>query len=239
MWALSPPRTTDWSAFGRQVSGAWSVAWSPPLPRRTALLPKESVRGAILCIPPSTPTCPPKTPTGRPYSSPAKAGPEGLGCIRCCVGVGGVVCPLNPHRASLSLPGPGRTGGTRVYPPLCGGGVVWCPLLTPTGRPYPSPAQAGPEGLGCIRRCVGASLHDPLVHPTSSLHPTCDRGASPYFKAILGESDCWSCRQLPLPRRTEHRNGRRRPFPPPRRRLPFTPPSPSSRGPDRAPRRLR
>ena len=27
---------------------------------------------------------------------------------------------------------------------------------TPGGRPYPSVAQAGPEGLGCNRRCVGA-----------------------------------------------------------------------------------
>ena len=26
VWALSPPGTTDWAAFGRQVSGAWSVA---------------------------------------------------------------------------------------------------------------------------------------------------------------------------------------------------------------------
>ena len=25
----------------------------------------------------------------------------------------------------------------------------------PTGRPYPSTAQAGPEGLGCNRRSVG------------------------------------------------------------------------------------
>ena len=267
------------------------------------------MRGAILYIPPVSPTCPPKTPrgapipprprqdrrdsgvsaavwgwvvwchlktpTGRPYPSPAQAGPEGLGCLRRCVGVGGVVSPQNPHGASLSLPGPGRTGGTRVSPPLCGGGwcgvppkpprgvpipprprqdrrdsgvsaavwgwVVWCPLITPTGRPYPSPAQAGPEGLGCIRRCVGASLRGTGSRgpPTRSLHPACDRGASPYFKAIHGESDCRSCRQVPLPRRSEHRNGRRRPVPPPRRRLPFTPPSPSSRGPDRAPRRLR
>ena len=29
-----------------------------------------------------------------------------------------------------------------------------CPQ-SPTGRPYPSAAQAGPEGLGCNRRCVG------------------------------------------------------------------------------------
>ena len=26
VWALSPPGTTDWVAFGRQASGAWSVA---------------------------------------------------------------------------------------------------------------------------------------------------------------------------------------------------------------------
>ena len=32
VWALSPPATTDWAAFGRRVSGAWSVAWSPPPP---------------------------------------------------------------------------------------------------------------------------------------------------------------------------------------------------------------
>ena len=124
VWALSRPGTTDWAAFGRQVSGAWSLAWSSPLPRRTALLAKVSVRGAILYIPPATPTCPPKIPTGCPYPSPAQTGPEGLGCIRRCVGVGGVVSPQNSHGVPLSLPGPGRTGGTRVYPPLCG--VGWC-----------------------------------------------------------------------------------------------------------------
>ena len=109
--------------------------------------------------------------------------------LECCSTASQHCSSANPHGAPLSLPGPGRTGGTRVYPPLCGGGwygvpskpprgvpipprprqdrrdsgvsaavwgwVVWCPLITPTGRPYPSPAQAGPEGLGCIRRCVG------------------------------------------------------------------------------------
>ena len=105
--------------------------------------------------------------------------------------------PPYPHGASLSLRGPGRTGGARVSPPLCGGGnsscvlkpprgvpipprprqdrrdsgvtaAVWgrdlstCPQ-TPTGRPYPSAAQAGPEGLGCNRRCVGGG--DFIVRP--------------------------------------------------------------------------
>ena len=36
-----------------------------------------------------------------------------------------------------------------------------CPQ-TPTGRPYPSAAQAGPEGPGCSRRCVGEG---PLLVP--------------------------------------------------------------------------
>ena len=37
-----------------------------------------------------------------------------------------------------------------------------CPQ-TPTGRPYPSAAPAGPEGLGCNRRCVGRDF--PRVSP--------------------------------------------------------------------------
>ena len=68
------------------------------------------------------------------------------------------VRPQNPHGASLSLRGPGRTGGTRVEPPLCGGGTSPCAPETPTGHPYPSAAQAGPEGLGCNRRCVGEGV---------------------------------------------------------------------------------
>ena len=43
---------------------------------------------------------------------------------------------------------------------------------TPTGRPYPSAAQAGPEGLGCNRRCVGESSADPYG-PTPSPRVPC------------------------------------------------------------------
>ena len=57
---------------------------------------------------------PPKTPAGRPYPSAAQAGPEGLGCNRHVWGRDLSVCPQNPHGASLSLRGPGKTGGTRV-----------------------------------------------------------------------------------------------------------------------------
>ena len=68
------------------------------------------------------------------------------------------VCPHNPHGASLSPRGLDRGGGTRVRPPLCGGGTSPCATQTPTGRPYPSVARAGPEGLGCNRRCVGGDF---------------------------------------------------------------------------------
>ena len=53
----------------------------------------------------------------------------------------------NPHGASLSLRGPGRTGGARVYPPLCGGGFP----PTPTGQPRLRASLVGPGGTGCHR----------------------------------------------------------------------------------------
>ena len=111
------------------------------------------------------------------------------------------VSPLNPHRAPLSLPGPGRTGGTRVYPPLCGGGWCGVPSKTPTGRPYPSPAQAGPEGLGCIRRCVGVGgVLTPQKPPRGvpiPPRPRQDRRDSGVSAAVWG----WVvCRPLITPR---------------------------------------
>ena len=56
----------------------------------------------------------PQTSTGRPYPSASQVRPEGLGCNRRCVGEGPLRVPTNAHGASLSLRGPGRTGGTRV-----------------------------------------------------------------------------------------------------------------------------
>ena len=112
----------------------------------------------------------PKSPTERPHPSPAQAGPEGLGCNRRCVGEGPHRVPTILHGAPLSLRGPGRTGGTRVQPPLCGGGQL-CPK-SPTERPYPSAAQAGPEGLGCNRRCVGEGPHRVPTIPTGRPYPS-------------------------------------------------------------------
>ena len=56
----------------------------------------------------------PHTLTGHPYPSAAQAGPKRIGCNRRCVGEEPLRAPLNPHGASLSLRGPGRTGEIRV-----------------------------------------------------------------------------------------------------------------------------
>ena len=79
------------------------------------------------------------TRTGRPYPSAAQAGLEGPGCIRRCVEMRGVVSPRNPHEASLSPGSPGRSGGTRMCPPLCGDG--WCGVSSKPPRGVPIPPQ--------------------------------------------------------------------------------------------------
>ena len=136
VWALSPPGTTDWAAFGRQVSGAWSVARSPPPspgarhfcrkcpcaePSSTSLRPRCPFRGGRCGV--SS-----KPPRGVPIPPRPKQGRRDSGVSAAVWGVGGVVPPQNPHGESLSPRGPSRAGGTRVYPPLCGGWVVWCLL---------------------------------------------------------------------------------------------------------------
>ena len=44
--------------------------------------------------------------------------------------------------------GPGRTGGTRVYPPLCGSGWTLCILVLPRCVPISQAGQAGPGDSG-------------------------------------------------------------------------------------------
>ena len=87
-----------------------------PTGRPYSLRPRQDRRdsGVTAAVRGGSSACVLKTPTGRPYPSAAQAGPERLGCNRRCVGVGLHRAPPYPHGASLSLRGPGRTGGTRV-----------------------------------------------------------------------------------------------------------------------------
>ena len=97
----------------------------------------------------------PQTPTGRPYPSAAQAGPEGLGCNRRCVGEGPLRAPPKPPRGVPIPPRPKQDRRDSGVTAAVWGGDLSVSPQTPTGRPYPSAAQAGPEGLGCNRRCVG------------------------------------------------------------------------------------
>ena len=100
------------------LCGGGTSPCAPKPPRGVSIPPRPmqdrrgsgvaaAVRGRDLSL------CP-QTTTGRPYPSAAQAGPEGLGCNRRYVEEGPLRVPPNPHGASLSLRGPGRTGGTRV-----------------------------------------------------------------------------------------------------------------------------
>ena len=64
-----------------------------------------------------------------------------------------------------------------------------CPQ-TFTGRPYPSAAQAGPEGLGCNCRCVGGGTSSCAPQtPTGRLYPSTaqkDRRDSGVTAAVVG-----------------------------------------------------
>ena len=100
----------------------------------------------------------PRTPMGLPYPSAAQAGPEGVGCNRRCVGERTLrVSPIPPR----GVPIPPRPRQDRRDWGVTA--AVWGRNLSvrpgaPRGRPYPSTAQAGPDRLGCNRRCVGKEL---------------------------------------------------------------------------------
>ena len=112
-----------------------------------------------------------KTRTGRPYPPAAQAGLEGLGCIRRSVGMGGVVAPQNSHEASLSPRRPGRTGGTRVYPPLFGDG--WCggSSKLPRGVPIPPPPRQDRRDSGVSAAVWGWVVWFLFQTPTGRPYP--------------------------------------------------------------------
>ena len=57
-----------------------------------------------------------------------------------------LVYPRSPTGRPYPQRGPGKTRGTRVYPPLCGSGWALCIPRSPTGRPYPPSGPGRTEG---------------------------------------------------------------------------------------------
>ena len=84
-----------------------------------------------------------------------------------------------------------------MYSPLCGSGWTMCILVLPRDVPIPQVAQAGLEGLGCIRSCVGVARpcvssfsHEASVSPKRPKH---DRRDSAVSTAV------WDCVDLVYP----------------------------------------
>ena len=171
VWALSPPGTTDWAAFGRRVSGAWSAAWSPPLPQRAALLPKVPVRGAILepsgRVPPIRSAARLRRGHANPRlgeskakeaPSPQRRGPRWSQSERgpFASAAGALVIPQRWRPPRLS--GGGLGVRKRKRPPrLSGGG-----LGGPKAKEAPSPQRRGPRWSqspkGPLASAAGASV---------------------------------------------------------------------------------
>ena len=138
----------------------------------------------------------PHTPRGAPIPHAAEAGPAGLGCIRRCVGVDDVCVPLYPHRAPLSLMQPRQDRRDSGVSAAVWGWMMCVSPCTPTGRPYPQAAQAGPEGFRCIRRAGGADgvrvPSYPHGAPLSPKRPRQDRRGSGVSTAVWGWMMCVS-----------------------------------------------
>ena len=203
-YSSAAPAGPEGLGCNRRCVGVVSLcARNPPRGARIPPRPRQDRRdsGVTAAVWGRDLTVCPQSPTGRPYPSTAQVGPEGLGCNRRCVGEGPLRVPTIPHGSSLSLRGPGRTRGTRLQPPLCGGGQFVCPE-SPTGRPYPSAAQAGPEGLGCNRRCVGEGpLRVPTIPHGASLSlrgPS--RTGGTWVQALLCEVGQFVCPKSPTGR---------------------------------------
>ena len=97
---LSPPQGCAHSPGGTRVypplcGGGWCGASKPPRGVPIPPRPRQDRRdsGVSAAVWGWKVWCLLKTPTGRPYPPAAQARHEGLGCIRRCVGVGGVVPP--------------------------------------------------------------------------------------------------------------------------------------------------
>ena len=103
------------------------------------------------------------------------------------------VSPRTPTGRPYAPSGPGRTPGTRVYPPLCGSGFFLCLLVLPRATPIPQTAQRGVDELGCNRRSGGFAGPDVLscfnrapICPERPRLSRRDWGASPAVWELMG-----------------------------------------------------
>ena len=148
VWALSPPGTTDWAAFGRWVSGAWSAAWSPPSPNA-----RHFCRRCPCAGPSSNP----------PVVSPQSAVPH------VCGGDTQTPASVNPKRRRPPRLSGGGLGGPKAKeapsPQRRGPGG-------PKAKEAPSPQRRGPpwsqsEG-GPLASAAGASVSESERGPLAS-----------------------------------------------------------------------
>ena len=82
------------------------------------------------------------------------------------------LCPQNPHGASLSLRGPGMTGGIRVQPPLCGGRTSPCAPKAPRGVPIPPRPRQDRRDSGVTAAMWGRDLSMCPQTPTGRPYPS-------------------------------------------------------------------
>ena len=110
------------------------------------------------------PTLRPKIPHEAPLSlrSPATTGGTRVSPPPC--GWGTSPCAQNPPRGVPIPPRPRQDRRDSGVTAAVWGRDLSVSPQPPRGRPYPSAAQAGPEGFGCNRRCVGEG---PILVPTT------------------------------------------------------------------------
>ena len=131
----------------------------------------------------------PNSPTGRPYPPKSACRTRGTPVYTPLCGEELEVqsWPTPPPDHPYPLNRPGSTGETRVYPPLCGEELeIQSYTAPPRGGPIPQTAHAGPQGVGCIRRCVGRRCklnhtrppRRPSLSPKRSRHERRDSAVS-------------------------------------------------------------
>ena len=178
-WPSQDRRESGFSAVVRGGAGS-SITPDPPTGRPYPQNRPGKTGGTRVYVPlgaeeleTQSYTAPPR---GVPIPQTAQARPEGLGCIRRGEGRSRKFNHTGPNTNHPYPPNdPSRTGGTGIYPPLCGEELEVQSYTSPRGGVnIPHTAQAGPEGLGCMGRCLGRNWkfnHTRPPPPGASLSP--------------------------------------------------------------------